>query len=316
MTIPVFLANPDSYGRFGHQTLRIISSVQLAKLMGGHFIPVRYTYFSAHWNKYVDFSRNKYSRTYFSSNINYCEMIGKRSDAYGNTKYNLMDPEDFGQLQCEINNILINSECDYTIIKLPFDQSPGRLLGLIQKCSNKEWDPIFHFQKSSPFEHGTIIESPYITIHIRRGDVSKEKYPDWFISDSVYREIIGIIANTLDLRIILIGQEISHFAQYPEIIRLEKDGRLVIVSSGSGFRTPDEVHCFQIMMNACLVIGGLSSFSYVATLIGNAGFICLSNEKIYPSEWPASSYSISEIKHGLIDSDKFARQLYAAISCR
>jgi hypothetical protein len=314
MTIPIFLANPDSYGRFGHQTLRMLTPLLLARQMHGLFLPIRYSYFSAQWNNSVDFSQSALAVKSIKGLLSYKELLGRAIDAHGNSKYDLMFADQIGEINTEIRKLLQSSQDEYVLIRLPFDQSPGRLLSMCRSLDRKELARLFHFNQAASLD-GIYESAPYVVVHVRRGDVTPERHPEWYIPNAAYCDILATINHAIPphYEILVIGQGLSELMGSPSVRSLQENGRLRIICSENSFRTSDEVDCFRLMMGARLVVGSLSSFSYLAALISGQPFICVSNAGIIPSEWPANTYRLSEIHEGRPDTVKLNIQILDAL---
>ena len=293
-SIPIFVANPDSYGRLGHQSMRILTSLLLAELYNGFFIPLKYSYFSAHHNNNIDFGSS--SRAYTGSqngSISYTELAGKELDQHGNNKYDLLNMEDINECFSSIDNCLKFGNSKYQLIRLPFDQHPGRLLSIGKRISSKELEGIFHF-RSCNLTASTSFGWPYIAIHMRRGDVGPTSHPEWHIEDDVYLSIIRYILQCIDpqLRIVIVTQGFPSFAYYDDIQAFINSGRLSLVCGDDKRRSDNELISLKAIRNSFLVIGGLSSFSYLGAVIGKIPFISLVKPGSTPKEWPPSTYSL------------------------
>jgi hypothetical protein len=315
MTIPVFLANPDSYGRFGHQTLRIIASLLFARLMDGYFVPVKYSYFSYHWNNYVDFSRSSLAVRLIAGVISYNEVADIPLDPSGNTKLNLMKADQLGELMAATSLLLRDSEADYALIRLPFDQSPGRLLALLSTFDRNELCQIFHFRNIDNLQDSND-GRPYCVIHIRRGDVNPMNHPGWFIPDKVYLQLLEFMDSVVpeQFQIIVLTQGASMLINEPLILNMRRRGRLQVIDSENSFRTSNEVYCFKLMIGASLLVGGLSSFSYLASLVSGKPFVCVTNSGVLPAEWPPCTYQLVEIVDGCLAIGQLPLCLFASLN--
>lgn len=260
----VFVAQPDRYGRFGHQTFTMLTPLLLAHYLDELFIPIGYEYFAYKYNEAIDFSASKKAVRLVEGKIEFRRISREPIDVNGNTKYDLSSACDLGELITVVKEAKA-SKVDYMTLLLPFDQFPGRLLGLVNPEIRRDISSIFNKLLRKDINHNG---RPRYAIHIRRGDVTPESFPHWYISDSHYCNLIDAIStvHSGDVAIDIVTQ--GEVRLDSRVCReLLSDGRLKISSSPSRWTNDMEIEAMNVLMNANYIVGGLSSFSMLPAWI-------------------------------------------------
>jgi hypothetical protein len=256
----IFEAEPDPYGRFGHQFYRVITALLLAEVTGNSFIPSRFKYFANNINSLLDFSKHpKASLELPALHVRF--LSNSIHDIYGNDKF------DFSSISLQdiiglVTSIGLTGGATNVLVKLPFDQEPGVLLRELylneQYRSNLRtlWVP-------------QCFASCYdVAIHIRRGDVNKARFPGWYIEDEFYDRLIQMIiqksCKMLRIAVVTQGQVCLELASNESLAR---GSRLEIFTSADSLNHPDEIRDIRIMAMSRCIIGGLSTFSQAVSLI-------------------------------------------------
>lgn len=133
---------------------------------------------------------------------------------------------------------------------------------LVYENSHKIKDKIKYDLFSLPKK----IKKPYIDvcIHIRRNDVTSISYPDRFLDDSYYIEIIDIIKNTLgDKCKITIHTQKNNFDS-------EKYHDCEIIYDGDILET----ECWLSLVNSDVLVISKSAFSYSSGLLCDGLVVC------------------------------------------
>jgi len=293
----VFLANPDRYGRFGHQTLRLLVPILLAQLYRGYFILPHYEYMSHDANDKINLSLLPGFLNYIPSGAEIRRMADNCSDGI-NTKYEAYSSKGLYSLLSSINDLLEYSYSEFTIISLPFDQEPGKLLNLFNRINSRDWKAAFGLNNKIKSE------SLHISVHIRRGDVMPHNHPDWYIDDRSYIRLTEVITEALafegvdSAQISLIGQGLSNelIMGINTVLRnAPLNARVIAHNESSSFLNNNYYNSFVEMASSDVVVGGLSSFSYLAHLVGGNNFISFVNPGKYPHEWPVSKAAVLSI---------------------
>lgn len=142
-----YVANPDRYGRFGHQSFSMLTAWAIAAMLDQRFIPLPYLYFAINYNKYINFGNSRFSK---STSLPQCcvyHLDGNQSiDKAGNNRLDLSTAQGINTLLVQLSNLQeleAKSEAN-SIIFLPFDQDLG-LLGKLIKANKSDIERIFHF---------------------------------------------------------------------------------------------------------------------------------------------------------------------------
>jgi len=254
-----FYVNPDRYGRFGHQTLRILTGLLYYQLTAIPILSPRYLYFCEKWNQYIDWNILDFcvSAASFTNILN----LGLTFDSVGNRKY----PFDSGAELFHLTEYLLRQ--DKTLIQFPFDQHPGILLRLLKKSDIRtQFQQVFQ-----PFKSIRPFAKPYIAFHIRRGDCTASSHPQWYITDEIYNSLISYLLAEVPRRIpmIICTQGATHGLSSDIINDEISSGRLLISSTDQLFINDAEVEAFSFMLNSAFLFCSGSSFSQLAAVFGS-----------------------------------------------
>lgn len=258
----VLICNPDRYGRFGHQSFSIIGPLLIAYITGSRLALPRYMYFAEKYNTIVDWRKSALVCTDLPKQSNIVYLENKVPDSVGNRKWALDSLESLQDLIQVIAELPSN-----TLAFLPFDQSTG----LLEKLLNQEY--VRSFIRSAFPEKCTRLmpNAPYACIHIRRGDVSIEKHPQFFVSDDFYLELLSILSDLLpvDWVICVCTQGDSSWLS-PVMRYCQSSGRKLILSSTASAWTNDsEIGDFLLMKDSDILFAAGSSFSRLAAVVGS-----------------------------------------------
>ena len=262
-SMPKFLTvSPDRYGRFGHQTTSIAAGLLLAHLTNTKLIEPRYMYFCDKWNKHANFTKSSRVATLIPKNLKISYLEKKVNDQNGNRKW---DPNNKNELN-ELINEIVDADDD-NIINLPFDQSAGLLLKLLnKKVIRDDIKRIFSFNMDEK-----VVEDPYVCIHIRRGDCTPTAHPTWYVKNEIFIQIINVLTEIIpkNFSIIICTQGDVSWINSANISTLISQNRFAISSTNQLFINDREITDMQLMLNANILIGGTSSFSRWASFLGN-----------------------------------------------
>ena len=222
-------------------------------------------YFCDRWNKHVEWLTCQriiseipaigYKHLYIENN---------RTDPSGNRKWEINNIKDLESLVNEILKSPINS-----LITLPFDQQLGKYHSLFSSTIFKEnianiFSPLLASKPNT--------KVPYVAVHIRRGDCTPERFPEWYIEDSQYIRLFhtlsSILPSSMPIQICTQG-DTSWIQNWIHSSNL-KDRKVYINSSESNFTNDQEIDHFVIMANASILITCGSSFGHWAGIIGKA----------------------------------------------
>ena len=106
------------------------------------------------------------------------------------------------------------------------------------------------------------MQSRFACVHIRRGDVTPERHPDWYISDEFYISLINVLSQSLpvDFQIHVCTQgDVGNLKN--NLSKLIDSSKLVINTTDQLFANDNEIHDFRLMSQASLLVTGRSSFS-------------------------------------------------------
>ncbi len=276
------LVYPDGYSRFGHQTGTILSGLFLAHLTNSFLIKPTYKYFSDKWNDFTDWSNSSFVLDSINSSmrlkIKYIQndqshiegikIIGPESNANVNSlKCRVWDTNSQVGLSELISTIKKQEE--HSIINLPFDQAPGKMMTLLN-------DPLIlkDVQSIFQFPHIKYIPStPYLCIHIRRGDVTELHNSHLFVSNEFYFKLIKLMARHIppDMPIVICTQGDVSWIRNRAVKDLSKEisSRIRLFSTQELFINDSEVDAFILMLNSDILISAGSSFSYLAGILGS-----------------------------------------------
>ena len=191
------IAHPDRYGRFGHQTTSIYAALAIAKLTDSLLLNPRYMYFADRWNKEIDWSKSIYTTNLIGGERKVVYLEKSSPDKHGNRKWNL-DKSELKELVKTIDSIPLN-----TIVNLPFDQSAGSLMSLACRYDMKE-----DLNRIFDVDNWGIAVNKYTCIHIRRGDCTPQRHPEWYVDDRFYVKLIKTLDKLLpqDMPIVICTQ--------------------------------------------------------------------------------------------------------------
>ena len=251
-------STPDRYARFGHQSWSIAAGLLLSHLTGCKLIVPRYMYSCDKWNEYSDFSRSSMTASAMKQGIErivYLETL--YPDKVGNRKFSLHSREgilDILNAICGIN--------DNSLICLPFDQGPGLLAKLFNKSVIRDdLKKVFVFsqKRNSP-------ASPYVCIHIRRGDVTPDSHPNWYVNNDFYISLIGFLAEFLpsSLAIAVCTQGDASWLTSASFAR-----KIFIYTTSQLFTNDTEIEDFALMTNADILFANCSNYSDWANILGS-----------------------------------------------
>jgi hypothetical protein len=274
----VFLAEPDRYGRFGHQTFSMMAAWALAHRLNAFFLPLPYSYFAVHHNTHASFSRSKRAiRLDINPIEDFVILSGLEPDDNGNTKYDLLDIENLCRFEGDMR--VLHKPKVMQLVRLPFDQAPGALVWRLSSDMKRDLGLIFKAQGNSRCRNNDEI---LISIHIRRGDVSPERFPDWYISDHYFENLVIALfeLNIGCLKIVVLTQGSSSFLADKRFEQLIADKRLCVRTTAQQWVNENEVSDFREMLNSDIIISGQSSFSQLACLVkdGVVNVCLLKNE--------------------------------------
>ncbi|WP_186571079.1 hypothetical protein [Synechococcus sp. PROS-U-1] len=286
----MFLAEPDRYGRFGHQSFSLLSAWALAHRYNCEFLPTKYSYFAYRHNDHVDFSRSIKAFGQSSNDIErYEELKGKNHDENGNTKYNLSDISDISKFETEIEKI--SRKQGKSLVKLPFDQTPGSLIWRMNNAMKDDIRNIFGVHEKTRYKQKKVC------LHIRRGDVQEVNHPNWYIDDRYYKNLVRDLykecSDQIEITILTQGDNI--WESRDEFKGMRRNGFLKVSSTSSQWTNDFEVRDFRTMLDCDLLIAGQSSFSMLADIVRN-GEIELSLIKNVHSRPPHDIYTRNIIK--------------------
>ena len=249
-------ANPDPYGRFGHQTCNILSAYLLSKIAGVDFYPERYTFVSKSFNKIIDWKRITYRHDQLFSYRHYLEDILPIHLEQFTISSSIT-------LKYYLEAIKISQENykENTLLELPF----GLMTGIL--------DNILHFhlgELRKIYISRSTIAANRISIHLRRGDASQANR--LLVSEELQQQKIHYIINNrlpVDIPIHILTQEND-----PYKLRYITDGidhkRLTMhLEPGDFLNNLTEIEHFNFMANSKYLIIGKSAFSRLAGLLGS-----------------------------------------------
>lgn len=259
----LFKSEFDRNGRFGHQFYRILTSVLLAEYFNGLFVEPMFKYFAYKANDYLSFSNHPRCALHIPSCtfLNYTEG---QVDMYGNDKLNLSDHSAYQRFMASLSRL--NTSANAVLVNLPYDQEPGKLLDL-HFTDSKIRTNLSSLMSTKSITAKTCPKT--IVIHIRRGDVTRNRFPSWYIEDDVYLHLIMSLYQTIGrFRLDIVTQGQLSFAS-----QLREFPLVTIYNSTDCLNHQDEIRDLQLLSNASVIIGGQSTFSQVPSLIYNIPFI-------------------------------------------
>jgi len=280
-----FVANPDRYGRFGHQSFSMLTAWALAVLLKERFIPLPYLYFAYHFNKFVDFSRSRYATLKIESNVQFFHLPGSQvQDVAGNNRLDLSTTSGLLHMIDQISQCQQNTRAETMVAFLPFDQDIGKLSRLIER-EKDDLRRIFHL-------NGLFYQDQYntnmlkIAIHIRRGDVTRQRHPDWYVPISVYSTIISILkSNYQDCQITIVSDGPPWSLDVLDLLKKFKNIQLRGPDSSEIYNgkilISSDIMDFACMASNDIVIGSKSTYSWLASRVGNCKFIPIVSEGQY-----------------------------------
>jgi hypothetical protein len=255
-------ANPDPYGRFGHQTCNILAAYLLSKIAGVDFYPERYKFVSKAFNKIIDWKRITY-----------------RHDQLFSYRHHLEDT-----LPIHLEQLTISSSITLKhyleAIKLTEEKADAKeniLLELPFGLMTGILDNILHFhlgELRKIYISRSTIATKRISIHLRRGDASQANR--LLVSEELQQQkILDIINNRVpaDIPVHILTQENDPFK-----LRYITDGidhkRLTMhLETGDFLNNSTEIEHFNFMANSEYLITGKSAFSRLAGLLGSCKYV-------------------------------------------
>jgi hypothetical protein len=217
-------------------------------------------FFAEKWNNCIDWSRlERYiaSKLDEKSTVIYLEY--NSTDSHGNRTWPLTTTGDLRKLLKEIDDIPENS-----IIFLPFDQQPGIMKRLLaDKFHRDELAAMMDLE----LRHGSRNERS-ICIHIRRGDCTQERFPEWYVGNKFYIDLIQHIlgGKTYSISISICTQGQTDWLE--ETVE-KANGRVSIYTTKDLFLNDTDIRDFTIMINSEVLVASGSSFSRWAGIFGN-----------------------------------------------
>ena len=263
----IFLGQPDRYGRLGHQSFSLITPLLLAEYFNEFFAPQGYAYFANKYNSVIDYSLSQWALKDIAGESQFRFIQRNSIDKHGNSKFDFCSPADFGEF-CSIVRTEQKSNLDFIILQLPFDQFPGKLVRRLSKPMIADLQKIFSgiLLPKAGSSDKTVKN---IVIHVRRGDVSPERHPHWYLPDSFYERLILTIVSFAKVKVSITIVTQGEFL-VNKSCTLEKyfrDETVKVLTTSEAWINNCEIESFGLMLNADVVIGGLSSFSILASLI-------------------------------------------------
>lgn len=254
------VVSPDRYGRFGHQTSSIFSGIALAHMTNRRLLLPRYMFFAERWNRYIDWNQSAYTDKSIkgdSVEIRYIESL--KTDEHGNRSYNM---NNIKELRSCLDRL---GEVENDLAMLPFDQQPGLLRELIGKEAIKR-DLRGVLGEEMRIKPMTF---PYICIHIRRGDCTKERHPHWYIENEFYMRLIRDLSSMSKGRLEIVVCTQGDIRWLRESKDLEPIQDLLRIRSTEDlFLNDAEFEDFRYMVNSEVLIGAGSQFSFWAAALG------------------------------------------------
>lgn len=277
----IFLAEPDRYGRFGHQSFSQLTAWSLAHRLKAAFIPIGYRFFAEQHNSHVNYSKSSRAVLQLPGST-YHRLVGAENDKHGNTKYDLWNSCQVATFFLELNDIA--SLPGSHIVHLPFDQTPGPFIFSMNCDMHGDLRSIFQIATHKNIGAPRVVR---IGIHIRRGDVTPEAHPDWFISDSYYRNLIRALYELYGekISVSIFTQGVLSFLSDKGLGDFYARGNLVVYSSAGAWTNAEEVGHFRSLAGCDIVVSGQSSFSQLASLI-TSGMIQVAVVKNRDSRFP------------------------------
>lgn len=262
---PIFVAQPDRYGRCGHQSFSTLTSYALAICFEGQFAPISCQHFAINFNKAVNFKNSSYAWTGARKAVRNIELFSKHGDRY--LRFQTNDAAGVRELVGQIIEHLNSSdESESILFILPFDQP----IGLLSRFLTREKDDL-HKCLVTRFQYNV----KTIAIHWRRGDCNPQKYPDWYIDEETIYEISSRLASNIqdaNFKLFTQGEPPRKFIEL--CMRCKN---FEINSAGAGFTNDAEVNDFVQISNSDIIIGGLSTYSILGALMGKKKMIVLRN---------------------------------------
>jgi hypothetical protein len=249
-------ASPDPHGRFGHQTAVYVTGLILAHLTESFLVKPTYKVFADKWNDVVRWESDLILNEHSMFDVNgVCSLGTLNSDQYGNRKWDLTKT---GQVRELLNKLTDLHE--KTLVILPFDQFPGRLLQLLK---NKDLGDVLSEILGGAANPETT-QNKYACIHIRRGDCTQNNHPFWFVHDELYIHIVRVLDKLLPIHWEI---KICTQGHHPFLVKLkseilDRSGRVVsLLDSEDSFINDQDIRDYFTMMNASLLFTPGSWFS-------------------------------------------------------
>lgn len=253
----VLKANPDPYGRFGHQTCNQLASFLLANITGSYFSPERYQFISHKFNSIINWESLRNAHTHPISKRYYIEDF-LPDHTQKETISSIVVLKTYVDA---LNLIAAESPGEgYALVELPFGLLTGVLDNLI---------PMYQAQLKKIYIAQNQYPASRVSIHLRRGDASKANR--LLVNEEFQREkILYILEKYIPshLPIHILTQETN-----PEKLRFLTDYTnerqiYLHLERGDFMTNTSDVDHFNFMANSSHLILGKSAFSKTAALLG------------------------------------------------
>jgi len=224
-------------------------------------------YFCDKWHRYVDWTKADHVTDTLPANAHVLYLENSNVDSNGNRKWPLSS-------SAEIRDLMrrISEEPPGSVLFLPFDQSAGLLAILLNRADIRA---MLRRVFMSSIEDQPIVFGPslkeYACIHVRRGDVDELRHPQFYVSDSFYKEVVNVMDRHLppSFSICICTQGSTSWVD-DVIAACQVRGREVFVSSTEqAWINDNEVHDFYLMARSTVLLAAGSSFSRLASIVGN-----------------------------------------------
>ena len=220
-------------------------------------------FFCDKWNSVIDFSQCPTTTDHIPAGSRLTYLEKDTSDPHGNRKWNLSISSEVIDI---VSKILEHNGDENHLIHLPFDQSSGLLLSLLNNVNiRNELRQAFSLPKPD-----NTLKNPYICIHIRRGDCTETSHPEWYISNDFYIHLIDLLLESIPphYSIVVCTQGNAEWLHNGRQADAERRKRLLIKTTDQLFLNDAEINDFSLMVNADLLFAAGSSFSHWAAYIG------------------------------------------------
>lgn len=253
----VLKANPDPYGRFGHQTCNQLASFLLANITGSYFSPERYQCISHKFNSIINWAALTNAHLYPISKRYYIEDFLPDQTQ----KETISSTEVLRGYMYALNLIIAESPGKgYALVELPFGLLTGVLDNLI---------PLYQAQLKKIYIAQNQYPASRVAIHLRRGDASNANR--LLVNERFQREkILYILEKYIPshLPIHILTQEPN-----PERLRfltyyMNERQVYLHLEQGDFMTNSSDIEHFNFMANSSHLILGKSAFSKTAAILG------------------------------------------------